>query len=68
MYFGINLTFLREEAGRNMMRMRILMILKRKLILTSKIQTQSRFLKLSQLPRRMWPLLRPVRDQMTILR
>ena len=68
MDFGINLAAFREEARRNMMRTRILMILKRKLTLTSKIQTQSRFLKRSQLQRRMLPLLRPVTDQMTILR
>ena len=53
-----------------MMRMRILMIQKRKLTLTSKTLTQSRFLKRSQLQRRMSPLLRlrPVTDQMTISR
>ena len=67
-YFGINVADFREEARRNMMRTRILTILKRRLTLTSKILTQSRFPRRSQLQRRMPPLLPPVMDQMTILR
>ncbi len=51
-----------------MMRMKILMILKRKLTLTSKILTLSRFPKHFQPQRRRWLLPPPVMDQMTILR
>ena len=68
LYFGFIVSDFREEARRNMMRMKTLMILKRKLILTSKILTLSRFQKPFQLQRRMWPLPPPVMDQMTILR
>lgn len=68
-YFGVIVADFREEARRNMMRTRILMILKRRLTLTSKILTPSRFPRPYQLQRRrMSPLLPPVTDQMTILR
>ena len=67
-YFGIIVADFREEARRNMTRTRILMTLKRRLTLTLKILTPSRFPRRYQLQRRRGPLLPPVMDQMTILR